>query len=344
MFREGRREYAVACTGRMALIVPSAYSLHSATTGIRTYADATRTEGGRLAKYVMAQLRSDAQLSWVAELRRELATDELKWPQLKANRPKLKTTAEGVLWRRVETGVSQATIVVMDPAPTDRNVRELLRQHHGKNDNDPGFKGELAHRSAVAIVAATPIAFLPYELDRTDHGSEYRAVATLERFTPERILEQLAGASMRSSIRKATVFAARAHAIFDVVARDSDASSTRDVFRSPLAKVLLAEMLSIQRFFDEEEPSTVPILNAAAAEIAANLQASLPSFGSTGEGHLVTEANSRSVDELQAADIAAGWARELLDLDPSLRRLADVFERVILNGTLLKTRSDLPVV
>ena len=73
----------------MALLVPDAYSLYSPKTGIRTYADATRTEGGRLAKYIMAQFRSDSELSWIAEVRRELATDELKWPQVKENRPKL---------------------------------------------------------------------------------------------------------------------------------------------------------------------------------------------------------------------------------------------------------------
>ncbi|MBX3233595.1 MAG: hypothetical protein KIT84_11365 [Labilithrix sp.] len=318
----------------MALILPSNYSLFDARTGLRTYADATRTEGGRLAKYVMAQFRSDSELAWIAELRRTLATDELKWQQLKDNRPKLRAADGGQLWARIEKGISQATLIVMDPSPTDRSVRRLLAEG-GPKETDPEFRYELARQSAAAIVLATPIAHLPYELDRAIPWSKYTPLATLDQFTPERIVVTLAGGSLKSVVSKATVFAARAHAIFDVALQESDAASTRDVFRSPLAKVLLTELLSIERVFDEEEPSTLAVLNAAADEIAANLQATIPSF-TVSDQPLVKEVSSRAVDELQAADLAAGWARELLDLDPSFRRLADKFERVVLNGTLIK--------
>jgi len=91
----------------MALVIPVSCS---------TFADASITEGP-LRKYVLAQFRSDAELSWVAELRAVLATDELKYKQVRENRIKLKKDAQ--LWHRVERGIGQATLVVIDPAPVD---------------------------------------------------------------------------------------------------------------------------------------------------------------------------------------------------------------------------------
>ena len=314
----------------MALIIPTAYSLYSQTDGVRTYADATRTEGGHLAKYILAQFRPDSQLAWVSELRRLLATEELKWPQFKENRPKLRQSAQ--LWSRIEAGIGQATIVVMDPHPVDRAVRELLR----KRESEPGYVDLFTEEVAMAIVSATPIAHLPYELDRAIPWSRYEPLASLEKFTPERMLAQLAGASRKAMVSKTIVFAARAHAIFDVAVKDAGAASTRDLFRSPLSKVLLAELLSTRRFFDHEQPTSVELLNAAADEIAVNLKATLPMIGDISAEPLVREVDSRAVDELQAADLAAGWARELLDLDPSVRRLAEIFERVLLNGVFIK--------
>jgi hypothetical protein len=317
----------------MALIIPTTHSTYSVNEGVRTYADSTRTEGGQLAKYVLAQFRSDAQLTWVAELRRSLSTDELKWPQFKLNRPKLRELSQ--LWNRIEAGVGQGTIIVMDPHPVDRDVRELLR----KREAEPGYKGMFQEQMASAFVAGTPIAHLPYELDRAIPWSRYDPLASLERFTPQRILQQLAGPSQRAIVRKSMVFAARAHALFDVVLKDSGAASTRDLFRSPLSEVLLLELLGTQRFFDREQPASVDLLNSAAEEIATNLRERMPMIGDTADFSsepLVREVDSRAVDELQAADIAAGWARELLDLDPTVRGLAERFERVLWNGTIIK--------
>jgi hypothetical protein len=314
----------------VALIIPSAYSGYSPSEGIRTYADATQTEGGRLAKYVLAQFRSDSKLEWVAELRRLLSTEELKWPQLKQNRPKLKESA--LLWNRIVAGVGQATIVVMDPDPVDRTVKELLR----KQESEPGYSARVKHEMAMAFVSATPIAHLPYELDRAIPWSRYEPLTSLEKFTPERLLLALAGASKKAIVSKSIVFAARAHAIFDVAVKDVGAASTRDLFRSPLSKVLLAELLATERFFDNEQPAAVELLNTAAEEIAVNLRATMPMIGDISAHPLVREVDSRAIDELQAADIAAGWARELLDLDPSVRRLAQTFERLMLNGTIIK--------
>ncbi len=289
----------------MALIIPTANSVWSPGGGVKAYADATRTEGP-LAKYVLAQFRSDAKLEWVAELRQVLSVDELKWNSLEEKRPRLKDDAD--LWKRVEQGVAQATIVIVDPQPIDRQVKDLLRNQ----ENDPDYAIEFDHQVAMAIVHGTPIAHLPNELERAIPWSSYTPVASLQDFTPERILMSLAGSSKKAVVSKSMEFAARAHAIFDIAVKDEGAASTRDLFRSPLSKVLLAELLATQRFFDKEQPATIELLNAAAEEIAKNLRATMPKIGEISEQPLVREADSRAVDELQAADIAAGWARKML--------------------------------
>jgi hypothetical protein len=131
------------------------------------------------------------------------------------------------------------------------------------------------------------------------------------------------------------IFAARADAIFDLPTLDSTTSSTWDVFRSPLAMVLLAELLATERHFDNENPKTAFLLNRAADEIAVALGEQLPVFGTMTDKPLVTEVDSRAIDEIQAVDIAAGWAREVLETnEPST--LGARFERVWINGRRIK--------
>lgn len=112
-------------------------------------------------------------------------------------------------------------------------------------------------------------------------------------------------------------------------------SIPRDIFRSPLARVLLAELLATERQFDNENPKTAAVLNRAADEIARALGEQLPVVGTMTEKPLVTEVDSKAVDQIQAADIAAGWAREALETNaPST--LGAMFERVWINGQRIK--------
>lgn len=81
----------------------------------------------------------------------------------------------------------------------------------------------------------------------------------------------------QGGLRHAQIFAARAHALFDLVAADSLAA-TDDVFRSPLAPVMLAELLATSRSFDEENPATLDVLNEAANEIGLALADGFPDW------------------------------------------------------------------
>lgn len=303
----------------MALIIPTAAS---------TYGDSTTTEGGRLRKYVLAQFRSDADLEWVKELRARLVKDELKYADFKPARPRLRI--EQPLWSRVERGVGQGSIIVIDPQPVEDEIREVVRAVARGNRNTVLEERIVTEGCASAIVANTPIAYLPLELAKAVPWGAYDLLGNVERFTPQKIRSRIGG-----GLRQAQVFAARAHAVFDLTKSGEALASTDDVFTSPLAPVMFAELLATSRAFDEESPATLPVLNEAANEIGRALEAGFPDWGEAGDEPLVREVISRAIDEIQAADIAAGWARDVLEVsDP--RGLGSHFERVWVNGIRVK--------
>jgi len=298
--------------------MPTAYS---------TFGDSTGTEGGYLRKYVLAQFRSDADLDWVAGVRRVCVLDELKWEAFKAKRPYLKE--QKGLWSSVERGVAQATIVVIDPEPVESNLRRSLEAEGAEEGVDFDRK-KLVDGCATALIAGTPVAYLPNEIARILGWYPPELYLSFHDFTPESIRQHVG-----LGLRDAKVFAARAHATFDVAsAWDASATST-DLFRQPAHRLVLCELLSTERIFDEEHPRSAAFLNKAVDVIAERLESVLPISGSIVDRPLVREYDSRAVDHIQAADIAAGWARELLDLADE-RAVAGRFARVIVNGTLVR--------
>jgi hypothetical protein len=224
-------------------------------------------------------------------------------------------------------GIRQATIVVIDPLPLRTAVRDRLL-FQGAEEGHDFNDGDIIEGCASALVAGTPVAYLPNQLAEVLGCYPPKLYFSFDDFTPNAIRKKIG-----PGLRDAKVFAARAHATFDLPAvRDG---STRDVFRSPAAPLVVAELLSISRVFDEEHPKSASLLNEATAAIADCLEQILPVSGTMTRGPLVTEYNSSSIDHIQAADVAAGWARELLELG-DMRALARAFSRVLLNGALIR--------
>lgn len=311
----------------MALIIPVSYS---------TFGDSTTTEGP-LRKYVLAQFRSDADLAWVMDLRAELVANELKYKAFREARPRIRKNQD--LWKAVEAGVGQATIIVSDPAPLVDAVRDAYVADGGKEGADFG-DAELHRGGAAALIATTPIAFLPDELVKASSWAPGQRLGSLDDFSPKQIQDEIG-----DGLKTATVFAARAHATFDVVTRDASATTTRDVYRSPLAPVILRELMSVSRQFDEEHPASAGLLNRASDEIGLFIASKLrPMVTPPGmEPYaipipilpLVEEVASTNIDHIQAADVAAGWAREILEMSDA-ETLTKTFEGVIVNGNILR--------
>jgi hypothetical protein len=109
------------------------------------------------------------------------------------------------------------------------------------------------------------------------------------------------------------VLAARAYAMFDVEKRYRIESATRDFILSPLRDVVLREILSTARVFDTENQTSVEVLNNAADVIASSMQQSKWFENIQSSEPLVREFDSRDVDFIQAADMAAGWAGDMLE-------------------------------
>lgn len=292
-------------------------------TSASTYADSTLTEGP-LRRYVLAQFRSDADLTWVSRTRAALVKDELKYRDLREARPKLRTLRE--LWLQIERGIGQATIVVIDPREVEQRVIDTLSQEEVERS---GSRDQaIIDGCASEIVMGTPLAYLPEALSR-QLGWPLTAVSPLSAFTPADISRRLGG-----GLNKAMIFAARAHATFDVPRIDS-VSNTTAIFSSPrLTRIVLPEVLATSRSFDTEFPTSTALLNEASEVIAAALEATMPTIGTLSTEPLVREVDSHGIDALQASDVAAGWAREMLETGGS-RVLGTCFERVWINGRRL---------
>ena len=299
----------------MALLLPARYS---------SFGDATTTEGpGRV--YVLAQVRDSADLDWVAEVRKLLVVPELKWGSFREHRPRLRR--DGLLWSRIEAGLGQATIIVVDMDVESLRAFSTLIDERGFGFGYDWGDSEMFDLMNRSIIARSPVAFLPDALARAFPDAP-TPIGTLEDFTPDGIRRRIG-----TGMRQAAILAARAHAVFDVdgLRLDPGARTTQDAFNSPYAPLVLTEVLASQRTFDVESPKTLEVLNEASDAIAAALGPTIE----TSAGNLVLESSSAELDQLQAADIAAGWARELIDLGEQ-RTLPSRFEYVWLNGQLLR--------
>lgn len=300
----------------MALIIPTSHS---------SFGDGTKTSG-RFQRYVLAQVRSDADLNWVQRLRGLLVKQELKYNDVKENKPRLQKNR--MMWSQIEKGIGQATIIVIDPGAYEPMVRDTL--------NSADIEKAGSERQAIVdacvseVLSGTPIAYLPSAIFQQVPWSDEKTLTSLARFTPQGILEELGG-----KLQHALIFAARAHAVFDVSSADS-MTRTTDAFRSQrAARLILPEVLATARHFDVENKRTTDLLNSAVNAIAESFSEALDGAEEISDQPLVIESDSRGHDEIQAADISAGWAREMLEVgDP--RNLATKFERVWLNGERIK--------
>lgn len=302
----------------MALLYPISNS---------TYGDSRQTAGSRgLRKYVLAQYQGDADLDWVRRLRVLLNRDELKYRDFHPEHRRIKSS-DPDLYTAVQTGISQATVIVIDPEPIAFHAADWYVQERAEYGVDY-TEADITNVCAISLLAGSPIAYLPERLDIFGPLSRTYPTARLSGFAPAELLQKVGG------LDGAKVLAARAHAMFDVKNRHPIESMTPDLFMSPLREVVFREILSTARVFDTENQTTVEVLNSAADVLASSMQQSKWFENIQGSEPLVKEFSSRDIDLIQAADMAAGWAGDMLEYQ-EVRSLAATFRRVIVNGRLL---------
>lgn len=302
----------------MPLVIPTARS---------TYADSTTIAGsGHLSSYILAQLPNDANLSWVSEVRALCTVDELKWKVFQERRERLQ--AKNHIWKRILGSMRSATIVVIKPSDVEAAIREEWTTQGAENGVDFNQR-MLIDACTTALIRDTPVAYLPNRLAEAMNLYPGSLFLEFDRFAPEQIKQRIGG-----KLRDAKVFAARAHATFDVVEQNTTTRSPFMRLSSPAASLVFRELLSTQRGFDEEHLPSVNVLNEAAEVMATALSEALMLPGELSSQPLVREFSSRDIDAIQAADIAAGWAHEVVALGNE-RALGATFGKVLVNGRLM---------
>lgn len=280
-----------------------------------------------MSPYILAQLPADAELGWVSDIRGLATVDELKWKVFQSRREHLQARRD--LWSSILRAMGLATIVVIKPAEVEQQLRDYLTSQ-GAEEGPDYDQTAVTRVCGIALIADTPVAYLPNRIAESLGLYPPELFLSFDRFVPNKILERIGG-----GLRDAKVFAARAHAMFDAEYLDSAGARTGDAFAPLRRLVVLQEVLGTQRSFDKEHPRSVEVLNEAADSIASALEDALALPGAISDQPLVREYNSRDIDQLQAADIAAGWAHELLALGDE-RALLGTFGRVLVNGRRLR--------
>jgi hypothetical protein len=280
---------------------------------MKTFGDSTKTPGQHVDErcYILAQFLETSDLDWARDLRAALGGGELKYQKYLGLRHK--TQANKKLWKRVLEGTSGATIVVIENSFYIDAIAYRLRKDGAELGHDVTFDAML-REAALCMIAHAPVMRLSGLIE--DLAPSIRHTA----YTPELVYH-----SIGAKFSDATVFAARAHASFDIDDLET-AASTNELFLSPYRSRLLAGFDKFERVFDNEHPKSAAMLN----EIFRSYDLS----SSTVPVTRVSESSSDSNHWLQAADFCAGFASEIMmnapdDRERSLRRH---FRKVIFNG------------
>jgi hypothetical protein len=288
------------------------------------YGDSVRTGDD---KYVLAQFRHDAILTFVGELRSFLDLEELKWRDYRNRREYVQSNRE--LSRRVHSGLEQAELTIIDlPMYRRITLSDLIDQGaEAGHDYDLTILNDLTARR---MISESPLG----RLSHLDEFLELPFTYFSERnpsSTPAELQARAGG-----KLNDAVVLAARAHSMLSpsetmevVLAFGGGSYGPRSLAGA------LDTVKSMGRAFDVEHEKSLPILNELVDKVAR--AARLPTFVvSRGREKAVSEEASHMTDHMQAADLAAGWAADLLlATNGDYRALAKQFRWVGVNGVVI---------
>lgn len=286
-------------------------------------------------KYVVAQFRADASLAWVPDLRSFLNLPELKYRDFQPRRHQVMSNAE--MWAKFEKGVEQAEITIIDPRIYRQAVIDDWLDQRAEPGADFDLKmvnnesGEwMLRMSPLGIAEATSIDYYYDHLAFDDTTGQFVPGSEFQDFSAPTIQKRAGG-----RLKDATVLAARSHAMLSpserrqVVAICSRSSSLDYGTRC----ALLARMC---RVFDVDHPGSVPILNEFADRLVHASGVGNVASLLRGSSKMVAEEKSQTIDHIQAADMAAGWAVDLLIYSRGdYKELAKRFAWVGVNGVII---------
>jgi hypothetical protein len=287
------------------------------------YGDSVKTGDD---KYVLAQFRHDAILAWVGELRSFLNLEELKWRDYRNRREYVLSNRE--LSQKVRSGLEQAELTIIDlPMYRRITLSDLIDQ-----GAEAGYDYDLTilnNLTARRMISESPLGRLSHLEDHLEYiPFTYFSDQSRPSSSPAELQARAGG-----KLTDAVVLAARAHSMLSP-------SETMEVvlalgggaYGPPSLAGALDIVKSMGRAFDVEHEKSLPILNELVDKVAR--AARLPTFVvSRGREKAISEEASHTTDHMQAADLAAGWAADLLlATNGDYRALAKLFRWVGVNG------------
>jgi hypothetical protein len=283
-----------------------------------TYGDAVRSPTD---KYVIAQFRADAELEWVSRLRSFFQVAELKYRDfVPERRSHLQSKPE--LWGSFTKGIRQAEITIIDPKEYENyHIWELLDQQAVPgHDFDYKTIREMAGRT---MIEWSPIGRIgAFSMDWLVNQEEIKDVTADG-------LHRRAGGKRHDAI----VLAGRSHAMLS----PSEVSELISLAMGPISFPRSNRMNDIERMariFDDEHKPSLPLLNDLVDQVGYLVGGTSYALGP--KQVLVKEMPSREADHLQAADMAAGWAVDVLTFtNGDYRHLAQQFAWVGVNGVVI---------
>lgn len=280
----------------------------------------TRPHGHR--SYLLAQVSEDAPLEWVAEARTMLGVDELKFGSFAAKHEWLKGCTD--VWSGFEATLKATTLIMVDTQPFLNAISSSSYAEDLHHAFTPVGQAEIFERAGRLLLSRVPFTRMGARLDELDLRLDKSALEGDGRGVDEhfRLLD--------GRLRQIGIFAARSEAVFDTpVARGHTAPT------SPFEAVVLLEgqaglrdVLRMRRCFDRESPRVTSLLNESTAQLATYVD--VQPF--EGQEPLIVEDDSTELDGLQAADVAAGWAKHQLEY-ASVSTAVATFGAVYWNGT-----------
>jgi hypothetical protein len=288
-------------------------------------------------KYVVAQFRADASLAWVPDLRAFLNLPELKYRDYFLRRHQVQSNAE--MSAKLDKGFQQAEITIVDPRAYQQAVLDDWLDQGAEQDIDFDFR-MLNDESGDRMIRMSPLGMTMNDMTCVDYYFEDVAFdSTTRRFFPEANFQDFSSRAIKrragGKLKDATVLAARSHAMLSPSER-REVIAVCTSLRGASYETRCALLAKMCRVFDVEHPGSVPILNEFAQRLLRAAHVGNAASLLRGSAKMVSEEKSHTSDHIQAADMAAGWAVDLLIFNHGdYRELAKRFAYVAVNGVVV---------
>lgn len=287
-----------------------------------TFADESYGDNPNLpGAMVMAQFPHDAEMTWHAALLGQLRTTEVKYAEFRRKRASLPRPLEA----RVLRGMRQAAIGIVDDREHMTNAQSVVENRFKKRLKDVDGRARaklervIAHVAGAYVLAESPLGRVAGFLGELDIAEIVRKQGN------RRNIDTLA-------VRSVGVFLELVDPAVSDAREQLGDSRPFPADEHPDA-ALFRQSSKISRVFDEGNRKVTDTIRQVREQVEWHLQNDVEEPSVVG---VTTEISSKVSPHVGASDLASGYARDLYESSDGKRRVADAFNLVVLNGTVLR--------